>query len=148
IKQQLPLLVSVDFATQDGTAGGRADYEENSGSVTLAPGETSKEIVLQVMGDRLNEPDETFFVQLGNPKFATIARDRATGTILNDDPLPSASIDDVTLTEGDNGTKDFTFVVTLSEPSGQQITVDYSTLDGGAVAGRDYEPVHGTLRVA
>jgi Calx-beta domain/Right handed beta helix region len=59
--------VTVDFATADGTAKAPADYTATSGVVTFLPGETSKTIPVTINGDLLDEPDETFFVNLSNP---------------------------------------------------------------------------------
>ena len=60
--------------------------------------------------------------------------------------LPGIEIDDVSLTEGNDGTRTFNFTVSLSEPSAQTITVDYATEDGTAtVADNDYETAGDTL---
>ena len=78
--------VSVEYVTADGTAlvsGG--DYYPASGVVTFQPGDTAATIAVKVRGDRRREPDETFFVYLGNPIGATLADDEGIGTILNDD---------------------------------------------------------------
>ena len=61
----------------------------------------------------------------------------------NDDG--AVSIDDVTITEGDNGITNAVFTVTFSEPVNNTITVDYSTADGTAtVADNDYVPISPT----
>ena len=57
-----------------------------------------------VNGDRLGEPNETFFVNLSSPTNATIADGQGVGTILDDEPR--ISINDVTVTEGNTGTHD------------------------------------------
>jgi hypothetical protein len=59
----------------------------------------------------------------------------------------SVSIDDVTLAEGDAGTTNAVFTVTLSAPSPRDVTLDYTTADVSAVAGADYEPGAGTLTI-
>ena len=64
-------------------------------------------------------------------------------TIVNDDPL--LSINDVAIIEGNAGTTDAVFTVTLSVDSGQTVTVDYATANGGAIAGQDYQATSGTL---
>lgn len=60
-------------------------------------------------------------------------------------PTPSLSIDDVTVTEGNSGTTNAVFTVSLSEAAGRQVTVDYTTADGTATAGSDYQSTSGTL---
>jgi hypothetical protein len=74
--------VTVHFETADFTASARTDYQATSGTLTFAPGETTKQIVVQVFGGRPNSSDEAFFVNLSNPTNAPILRLRGTGTIL------------------------------------------------------------------
>src|SRR5439155_1193797 len=130
--------VSVDYATNDGTAAAGSDYASATGAVTFAPGETSKTVSVAVNGDVTNESDETFTVDLSNPANATIADGQGVGTITNDDGVPAASIGDVTANEGDSGTTSFDFTVSLTNPSDQAVTVDYASADGTASAPSDY----------
>jgi hypothetical protein len=58
---------------------------------------------------------------------------------------PTLSIDDVTLAEGNSGTKTFTFIVGLTETNGLEVSVSYATVDGTATAGSDYTAASGTL---
>src|SRR5262249_53693092 len=105
--------VTVAYATADGTATVGSDYQAASGTLTFAPGETSKTITVRVNGDRLAEPNETFVVNLSSPTNATIAEGQGVGTILDDEPR--ISISDFTKAEGKKGqTTQFTFTVTLS----------------------------------
>ncbi|WP_406695549.1 cellulose binding domain-containing protein [Singulisphaera sp. Ch08] len=87
--------VAVSYTTSDGTAKGGSDYQTSHGTLNFAPGETRKTINVRVNGDLLVEPDETLIVSLVSPTGATLVRDRATGTIRNDDtpPLPPANGD-------------------------------------------------------
>ncbi|HKS26423.1 MAG TPA: Calx-beta domain-containing protein [Pyrinomonadaceae bacterium] len=77
--------VTVDYATADGTATAGSDYQSASGTLTFAPGDLTKTITVQVSGDTLNEPVETFFVNLTNAQNATISDSQGLGTIPNDD---------------------------------------------------------------
>lgn len=77
--------VSVQFTTADATAQSGADYRAVSGTLSFAPGETTRTITALVEGDPAQEPDETFTVNLSNPDGATLADDHAIGTILDDD---------------------------------------------------------------
>jgi Calx-beta domain/FG-GAP repeat len=62
---------------------------------------------------------------------------------------PSVSIGDMTLTEGNTGTKVATFTVTLSVSYSKPITVAYTTADGSATtADHDYVAKSGTLTFA
>jgi hypothetical protein len=78
--------ITVAYATQDGTATvAGSDYTSKSGTITFAPGETSKTVMVDVRGEKKREQDETFFVKLSNATNATIADDSGQGTITNDD---------------------------------------------------------------
>ena len=140
--------VSVDYATANGTAIAPSDYLATSGTLTFAPGETTKQVTVLVNGDPLDEANETYFLNLSNAANATIADGQGLGTITNDDGQPSLSVNDVTVTEGNTGTTDATFTVTLAPASGQSVTVDYATADGTATAPADYAATSGTLTFA
>lgn len=141
--------VTVDFATADGTATTTdGDFSGGTGTLTFAPGETSKTITILVNGDLVNESDETFFVNLSNPNGGTIGDGQGIGTIQNDDPLPSITIDDLSVPELDYNTGTINVYVFLSAPSGQTVTVFYETANGTASstsANKDYIDTFGTL---
>ena len=137
--------ISVDYGTADGTATAPADYAAGSGSLTFAAGQTSKQVTVLVNGDLLDEANETYFVNLSNPTNATIDDGQGLGTITDNDPLPSLSINDATVVEGNTGTVSATYTVTLNTVSGRSVTVDYATANGSAVAPADYQAANGTL---
>jgi hypothetical protein len=60
-------------------------------------------------------------------------------------PVPSLSINDVSVNEGNAGTTTATFTVTLSAAAASAVTVNYATADGTATAGSDYATASGTL---
>jgi hypothetical protein len=134
--------VTVDYATEEGSALAPADYEPTSGTLTFAAGETSKQVTVRVVGDTLDEPHETYSLNLFNPSGATLGDARGVGTILDNDPAVSLSVDDVSASEGSGR---LTFVVSLSAESGKVITVGYATGDGSATAPDDYAAASGTL---
>jgi ELWxxDGT repeat protein len=75
--------ISVDFSTVDGTATiATGDYVAVSGSVTFLPYELSKTILVTVLADLANEPDEQFFVNLSNVVDGRLSSSQVTGTIL------------------------------------------------------------------
>ncbi len=139
--------VTVGYATANGTATAGSDYTGTSGTQTLTfPANTvSQSITVPVNGDTVSEPNETFTVTLSGATNATIARAQGTGTITNDDGAPTLSIDDVTVTEGNSGTTNAVFTVTLSPAGSQTVTVDYATANGTATAGSDYTSTSNTL---
>ena len=59
--------------------------------------------------------------------------------------VPGVSINDVTNAEGKNGTRSFTFTVSLSTAATGAVRVNFATANGSATAGEDYGAVSGTL---
>ncbi len=143
------LEVKVDFATVGGTATAGSDYVSTNGTLTIPAGSLGKSVTVIVKGDTLVEPDETFFVNLSNPVNAVLGKAQGTGTIRNDDPqpLPTVSIDDVSMTEGNSGTANASFLVSLSRTNNVEVKVDFSTANGTAIAGSDYVSTNGTLTI-
>lgn len=77
--------VTVTAATAPGTAAVGKDYTAKSSTLTFGAGSTSKSFSVVIKGDKTKEPDETFFVNLGNAVGATISDAQGLGTIVNDD---------------------------------------------------------------
>ncbi len=77
--------VTVDFSTRNGTAQAGSDYIATSGTLTFAPGELTKQITVDVVGDILAEDIEVFFVDLASASGATIGDGEGLGRIFNDD---------------------------------------------------------------
>ena len=98
-------LVTVGYATANGTASAGTDYTAAAGTLTFAPGVTSQTIAVAVTGDTGVETAETFTVTLSKPAGATVARAIATATITNDDAVstPGLSISDASVTEPATG---------------------------------------------
>jgi hypothetical protein len=134
--------VSVDYATADGSAKAPDDFAAASGTLTFAPGELSKQVIVAIGGDTLDEPHETYTLNLSNSVSATIADGRGAGTILDNDPQVSISVDDVSRVESNGPTS---FTVSLSKASGKVVTVAYATANGSATAPDDYAGRSGTL---
>ena len=138
--------VTFDIATANGTATAGVDYVANAlTGQTIPAGSSTYTFTVLVNGDLLNEPSETFFVNVTNVTNAVVVDGQGVGTIANDDPLPSLSINDVVVTEGNSGTTNAVFTVTLSAASGQTVTVNYATADGTATQPADYTNTSGTL---
>lgn len=94
--------VTVHYATADGTAKAGADYQSTSGTLTFAPGETSKTVSVSVLADKAVESSETFAVVLSSPTGATLATAQGTGTIQDTAP-PATSGDASFLVTSDWG---------------------------------------------
>lgn len=141
--------ISVDYAAAGNTATLGADFAASTGTLNFPGGTVGPQTVtVQVTGETMFEPDETFFVNLTNPVNATIADNQGLGTITNDDAQPTITISDFTSDEGNAGNTPFGFLVSLSNTSYQTITVDFAPADGTAlVANSDYSPVGGTVTI-
>ena len=78
-------IVSVDYATADGTATVGSDYVAASGTLTFAPGTTTQQVTVTVIGETASEASETFFVNLSGATNATLGDGQGVGTLVNDD---------------------------------------------------------------
>jgi hypothetical protein len=137
--------VTVYYATANGTATAGSDYQAASGTLTIPAGQTSGTITVQVNGDRLAEPNETFLVNLSNANYGVLSDNQGAGTIVDDEPR--ISISDVTKAEGKkNQTTQFSFTVTLSAAYDQPVTMSFRAVDGTAkTSDQDYVAQTGTL---
>lgn len=115
--------------------------------ITIPAGTRSVTTPVQVLGDTRDEADEIFLGRIalqGGP--ATITDGTGTGTIADDDP--GIHVDDATVTEGDEGERTLRFRIrTSSAPAEDDLTVEYTTADGSASAGSDYDETAGTATV-
>ncbi len=134
--------VTVNFATQDETGAAGNDYIARAGQVVFPAGATTRPVVVVIVSDLLNEADETFSLMLPAASNAVVLDSQGVCTILNDDPLPSIIISDVTIRESLGSA---VFELKLSAPSGREVTVDYATADGSATAPDDYQSGAGTV---
>jgi hypothetical protein len=77
----------MSFQTVNGTATtSNGDYVAWTGTLTFAPGETTKTIAIEVKGDNKKEANKTFYLDpFGNSGNSLFTKNRGLGTILNDD---------------------------------------------------------------
>jgi hypothetical protein len=136
--------VTVKYATANGTALAGSDYAATGGTLTFSPGQTSKTVAVNAIGDTAVEPNETFLVNLSAPTGATLLDSQGRGTIVNDDG-PVIVVSDLSKAEGNAGTASFAFKVTLSPPSTGTVKAKYASANGTALAGSDYAATSGTL---
>lgn len=123
--------VTVSAQTVDGTAKQPKDYTARGPvTVTIPAGQTSIGFAVQVAGDAIDEPEETFDVTLSAATDATIARATGTATVVDDDAPPVLSVADVTQDEGDLGTTDAVFTLTLSSESGWTVSAHAQSAHG------------------
>lgn len=142
-------LVTVPYEIIDGTAFAGTDYSVSSttGTLSFAPGETTKLITLTALHDTLDEADETVLIRLGTPSNAQLTTPSEVTVVISDDDSPPA-ISMQTNYSISEGSGSLVVEVTLSGISGQPVSVDYATSDGSATAGVDYVAASGTLTFA
>ena len=141
-------VVTVDYATSDGTATAGSDYLAASGTLTFAPGVVSQTFTVPLLADTFDELDETVVLTLSEPSNAGLGfPNPATLTIVDTNIPPTVQFEAAiyTVLEG-AGTA--TVTVTLNVASAQQVTVDFATTDESASAGEDYTATSGTLTFA
>ena len=138
LSQASSLRVDVDYVTVPGSATPGADYLAMTNTLHFFPGDVAQTIEIPVMGDVLDENDETFRIVLANSVNAGLGRAQATATIIDDDPLPVLSVGDTAVLEGQSGTTNAVFPIILSQPSGRLVSVTCTTSNGTAQAGSDF----------
>uniref|UniRef100_A0A4W6E5R5 Solute carrier family 8 member 1a n=1 Tax=Lates calcarifer TaxID=8187 RepID=A0A4W6E5R5_LATCA len=156
--------VSVDYRTEDGTANAGSDYQFTEGTIVFKPGETEKEIRIDIIDDDIFEEDEHFLVHLSNVKVISEGADSETHKANHVDVLAGLGLPctaTVTIFDDDHAGI-FTFeepVVTVSESVGVMevkvvrtsgargvVVVPYKTIEGTAKGGgEDFEDTHGVL---
>ena len=113
-------------------------------------------ISIVVNGDALPEGTgtpraEDFFVDLisASGPMTITADSRGTGSIVDDDSPVTASINDVSVVEGDSGTRNATFTIALSGGAPAPVTINYATTNGTATSPDDFTAVtNGVLNIA
>jgi len=156
--------VTVEYTTNklQGNATAGSDFIGKTGTLTFAPGETSKTITVDIIGDTQYEGKEHFYVHLSSASGAALVKDGAEGLrsswtmtqINNDDAAPAPVVgfasNNASIVEGNNGVKKFNFVATLDKASTEAVTVGYTTnqLKGTATAGSDFVAQTGTVTFA
>lgn len=154
--------VAVDYRTEDGTANAGSDYQFTEGTVVFKPGETEKEICIDIIDDDIFEEDEHFLVHLSNVRVISEGSNgcetnhidglaalglpcTATVTIFDDDHAGIFTFEEPTVTVSESiGVMEFK-VVRTSGARGV-VVVPYKTTEGTAKGGgEDFEDTHGIL---
>lgn len=145
--------VSVTYSTANSTAYSRSDFEIAAGTVTFDPGETTKTVAVQVIGDTVSErysgTTELFWFNLLSATNATVVDPNGQGRIVDNDAPPTLSVVDVTAPEGTaaGGGSATPVAVTfrLSGASDATISARYSTGGGTARPWYDYQAQAGDV---
>ena len=140
--------VTVSYATFDRTATtAGSDYFNTTGTITFAPGETSKPITVSVQGDTKFESEETFGVRLSAANGGTIAKPEGLVTILNDDTRSRIAIaaTDARRSEGNTGRMAFTFTVTRTGSLVGDVMLPWKVSGSGARPADRFDFIGGVL---
>lgn len=157
----LDYAVTVDYATEEGSAKENTDYHRVQGTIHFEPGEIEKTISVKIIDDVAFEEDEEFYINLSNPKVVkrqqnsthedppkcVLGTTHRTTVVIIDDDFPgviSFEKDYVMIPEpAKDG--ETSFKVVRKNGSTGKIGCSYATEDGNAVAGIDYDTTSGTL---
>ncbi|MFC0348983.1 retention module-containing protein, partial [Undibacterium danionis] len=133
--------VTVNYGTVNGTAIAGSDYSVTGGSLTFAPGETSKTVTVAITNDSITESLESFQFVISGANNAVLGTSSVNTNIIDDD-APSVlgvepgapGVADNNVVEGAN----LVYTVTLSQATTSATTYAYSLGGGTATAGSDY----------
>jgi hypothetical protein len=134
--------VTVHYTTVESTATAPEDFTETSGTLTFADGEAVKSFQVPLV---LDAPDgeQEIGLALSAPTGGAALGSRSSAKILLFDysqNLPGVYISDFHVLEGDSGTKQAKFLVTLT-PTDHVVTFQVRTTAGTAAPGTDYDDV-------
>jgi Ca2+-binding RTX toxin-like protein len=128
--------------SKNGTATSGLDFQAYTKLLTIPAGQTQLDFSIQVLGDKLNETNETFSVELSklsaNALFVNDLGILPISLTILDDDKPVVRMDDIKVTEGDNGLHDADITVYLNTAATSDVSVNYKTIDGTAKDGSDY----------
>ncbi len=139
--------VGFSVGTADGSATAGADYTAVAGARTINAGQSTLQVQVPVLGDLLDETDETFLLNLSAPQNASLGDAQGVGTIVDNDLIAvSVGAAQPTVSEGGGSA----LVTVQAVPAGglpltSTVTAQFATTDGSAVAGADYTGTSGTL---
>ncbi len=142
--------MTVNYQTVAGSASAGSDFVAKSGSLTFSPGQAlSQTVPVVVNGDVINEPNETFTLQLSGAVGGVVGDSSGQATIVDPSAPPSLTISDAVVNEG-AGT--VALDVTLAGTTAQTVTVQYEGQSGpnfpSATLGTDFTLTAGTLSFA
>jgi len=136
--------ITVNYATNNGTAIAPADYITASGLLTFTPGVTQSIFNISIVNDSFVENSETFSVTLNNPINATLGTPSSALVTISDNDQPSVALSSANYSASESaGATPIT--ITLSQAAPFTVTVAYATLNGTATTPGDYTSATGTV---
>lgn len=159
----LSLPVTVDYKTEDGTACSPDDYSGVSGTLVFGPGVTEQKVEVEVLDDDMFEEDEHFYIRISNPKRKDgieIPNMNVEGAMVPSLQLGTPHMATIMILDDDHGgvfqfeeheaeinESIGMFELKVARQSGARgkVAIPYTTEEGTAKAGKDYEHVEGEL---
>lgn len=138
---------TVDYATSDGTALADADYKTTTGKLSFAAGEKSKSVTVTILNNSQRQPTRTLRLQLSNPSAGLVLGNLAATTIRILDNDPGVGFSPAAYSIWRNSGEVTVTIVRGNDGSFGPATVDYTTADGTARAGQDYQAASGTVEL-
>lgn len=138
-------IIQVDYAVTASTGTAGVDFTLAAGTLSIPAGNTSGDIPLTIYADALDEFDETVVITLSNPVNANIGTLFQHTFTIKDFNFPPTVSFVLASSSDDESTTTVLLDVTLSEPSGKDITLYFSETAGTATQGVDYNLVTGTM---
>jgi Calx-beta domain/Domain of unknown function (DUF4114) len=130
--------------TLSGSATSEVDYHKRGGTVTFAAGQDTATVTIDPIADSIPEGVESVVLTIDEGAGYNLSdRSRQARLTIADNSsivnVPTiVSVNNVSFFEGNAGTKNVTFNITLNQASEVEVTVDVATADGTATAGSDY----------
>ena len=136
--------VTVDFATQDGTATAGSDYQTSAGTLTFGSNIMSQTFTIPLLDDTLPEGDETVLLKLSNTTGGATLGSISNAVLRIIDDESSVSFTNTSYTVSEAGPS-ISINVVRSGALTTTVSVDYSTWDYTAFSPADYRGTNGTL---
>lgn len=143
--------LTVHYKTCDGSAKAGSDYHAAEGTVEFAADQTNAEISILIVDDNEPEPNKSFTVDLSDVQDngkGTILAPRGISTnitIIDDDVAGTFVFPEEYISVSENAKQ---VLVRVNRENGNcgNVSLQYRTLDGTAIEGKDYIACSGTLQ--
>lgn len=142
-------VITVAWASADGTAIQPGDYAAASGTATFGVGQTQVALPVLVKDDTLDEDAESFLMKPATATNATLpSGTQCTANIIDNDDPPKLTIKDIKSNEGNSGQRSVTLSVAMSTLSAKKVAVNWATADDAATTSdSDYVKASGTVTI-
>ena len=148
VKPGVTLTIPLKYAYLGGATA--ADFSNLPANVTFAKNVTSAGVTIRPVDDFEDDPGESLKVSFGTlPAGVSVNPWSGRSTIIpviDNDATPGLSVSDASAREWPNKKVCLIFKVTMDLMDvDHEVSVDYATASGTAVAGQDFKPISGTL---